>query len=118
MEIISTLINWFIPSLIAAIGIMLSSEIIEHNLEFKNAIIIGLTANILPIIITTFFAQIYEWIFYSSIVINLILWITLSIIIMKDIFVVDRLKIGILGFIITQILLFIIPLFLPILNFL
>jgi hypothetical protein len=109
MDIISLLVSWLIPSIIAAIGIMLSNSIIEHRLELKHALIMGLAANFLPELIKMFYGQIYGWIPYGSIVLNLALWIILATIIMSESGIIDRVKIGGLGFLITQVLLIIIP---------
>lgn len=123
VDIVSLLISWLVPSLVAAVAIMLSSGIIEHNLEFKHAIIMGLVANIIPSLMNSYLSQLYSWIPYgymslgpmtlASAIVNLLLWIGLAAIIMSEAEKGDRLKIGVLGFIITEILMFVMPLFVP-----
>lgn len=120
VDIVSLLISWLVPSLVAAVAIMLSSGIIEHNLEFKHAIIMGLVANIIPSLMNSYLSQLYSWIPYgymslgpmtlASAIVNLLLWIGLAAIIMSEAEKGDRLKIGVLGFIITEILMFVMPL--------
>jgi hypothetical protein len=107
------LIYWFLPSLIAAMGIMAASEMVKHKLEFKRALLMGLIANFLPGMMDTFYEQISNFIPYgsikignitlASIVINIIIWVRLSTLIMEN-GIVDRIKIGIIGFSITNIL--------------
>ena len=110
------LISWLITSIITAIGIMLSSEIIEHNLEFKHAILMALAANLLPYILYIEYLNIQ----IGSVILTthllrtllyLIGWVVIALIIMRDTSVGNRIKIAILGFVITQILLFILPWF-------
>ncbi len=104
------LLNWLIPSILAAIGIMLSSNIIEHNLEFKHAIMIALAANIIPSIAFMFLSSYFRGILFGFVLLDLLCWIALTFLIMSDIEVIDRIKIAILGFGITQVLLYILPL--------
>ena len=124
IEIFGLLISWLVPSLAAAVAIMLSSEIIEHNLQLKHAIILGLIANIIPSLINSYLGHIYAWIPYgymslgpmtlASAIIGLILWIGLSMLIMSDANKDNRIKIGILGFLITEILMIVMPLIIPV----
>jgi len=109
--ITTLLISWLVPSIIAAIGIMLSSSIIEHKLELKHALIMGILANFLPVLLKVFYGQIYSWIPYGSVALDLILWIILAVILMSESSITDRIKIGGLGFIITQTLTTIISIF-------
>lgn len=121
-EIISLLISWIVPSLVAAVAIMLSSGIIKHNLQFMHAIIMGLAANIIPTLMNSYLSQLGSWVPYgymnlgpmtlASAVVNLLLWMGLAILIMSDASKGDRLKIGALGFVITEILVLLMPLFL------
>lgn len=106
---IYVLLNWLIPSILAAIGIMLSSNIVEHNLEFKHAIIMALAANIVPSIAFMFLSSYFIGIPFGFVILDLLCWIALAFLIMSDIKVIDRIKIGILGFGITQVLLFVLP---------
>ncbi|MCK4730257.1 MAG: hypothetical protein KAT28_02965 [Candidatus Aenigmarchaeota archaeon] len=106
---IYVLLNWLIPSILAAIGIMLSSNIIEHNLEFKHAILIALAANIVPSIAFMFLGSYFMGIPFGFVLLDLLCWIALAFLIMSDIEVIDRIKIAILGFGITQVLLFVLP---------
>ncbi len=110
-SIISMLISWLVPSIIAAIGIMLSSKIIEHNLEFKRAIVMALLANILPIIVSMFFGSFFFLLPFGSVILTLFCWIILALIIMSDMEMFDRVKVAILGFVITEIIWFILPFF-------
>lgn len=107
---IYTLLNWLIPSILAAIGIMLSSNIIEHNLEFKHAILIALAANIVPSIAFMFLSSYFIGIPFGFVILDLLCWIVLAFLIMSDIEVINRVKIAILGFGITQVLLYVLPL--------
>ncbi len=104
------LLNWLIPSILAAIGIMLSCNIIEHDLEFKHAIIMALAANIIPSLAFMFFSSYFIGIPFGFMLLDLLCWIVLAFLIMSDIEVIDRIKIAILGFGITQVLLYILPL--------
>ncbi|RLJ00605.1 MAG: hypothetical protein DRP06_01800 [Candidatus Aenigmatarchaeota archaeon] len=106
---IYVLLNWLIPSILAAIGMMLSSNIIKHNLEFKHAIIIALAANIVPSIAFMFLNSYFIGIPFGFVLLDLLCWIALTFLIMSDIEVIDRIKIAILGFGITQVLLFVLP---------
>jgi hypothetical protein len=120
-DILSTLIYWLVPSLIAAVVIMFLSGIIEHKLQFKQALILGLAANIIPQLIDSYYNQIYSYIpsasliigtmSLGSIVVTLIFWVGLAAILMKESEMKDRIKIGALGFAITEILLFVIKFF-------
>ena len=106
---INLLIFWLVPSLIATLAIMLSSSIIEHRIELKKALIMGLSANFFPELIKMLNFHIPFP--YSSTILDFALWIILAAIIMPG-SIKDRIKIGSLGFIITQILIFVIPFFL------
>jgi len=107
------IIYWFLPSLIAAMGVMAASEMIIHKLEFKRALLMGLVANFFPGMMNIFYEQIYNYIPYSSIkighltlasvILNIIIWIRLSTYIMEG-RTIDKIKIGVVGFLITNIL--------------
>ena len=108
------LIYWFLPSLIAAFGIMAASEIVVNKLEFKRALLMAVIANFFPSMMTIFYEQIFTYIPYSSIkignltlasiILSIIIWIELSIYIMEN-GTIDKIKIGIIGFLITNALL-------------
>jgi len=112
-----------ISSVVAAIAIMLSSEIIEHNLEAKHAIIMALAANIAstfatPIISPMISAYIpaitlIGSITLPSLVIDLAFWIILSFVIMTNSFNDEKIKIAIFGFAITTVVIIAMPYLIP-----
>jgi len=120
------LITPLISSAVAAIAIMLSSEIIEHNLEFKHAIIMAVAANFAAFVVTPFiepFLMAYipaivltGSITLTELVINFIFWIVLSMVIMTQSFWDEKIKIAIYGFVVTQIVMIILPTVLTLLG--
>jgi hypothetical protein len=118
-DIVTTLIS----SIIAAIAIMISSEIIEHNLEAKHAIIMALAANIAsafatPIISPFISAYIPAVTLLSGItlpglIVDLAFWVILSFVIMTNSFNDEKIKIAIYGFVITTAVMIAMPYLLP-----
>lgn len=103
------LINWLIASLIAAISIMLAEEIIEHNLELIHSLIMALLANLAPTLLLEYFPFYFGIIPFSSLATSLLCWILLALIFLRDAEFWDRIKIAILGFAVSQILMFFLP---------
>jgi hypothetical protein len=112
-----------ISSIVAAIAIMISSEIIEHNLEAKHAIVLALAANrasafATPIIEPLFSAYIPAITLISGItlpglIIDLAFWIILAFVIMTNSFTDEKIKIAIYGFAITTVVMIAMPYILP-----
>jgi hypothetical protein len=112
-----------ISSVVAAIAIMLSSEIIEHNLEAKHAIVLALAANLASTFATPILSpmisaylpaiNLISGITLPGLVVDLAFWMILSFVIMTNSFNDEKIKIAILGFIITTIAVAALPLVLP-----
>jgi hypothetical protein len=112
-----------ISSIVAAIAIMISSEIIEHNLEAKHAIILALAANlastfatpILSPMLSAFIPPIslISGITLPSLIVDLAFWIILSFVIMTNSFTDEKIKIAIFGFAITTVVMIAFPYVLP-----
>ena len=115
-----------ISSVVAAIAIMLSSELIEHNLEFKHAIFLALAANIATFFATPFVApMLTSYIPYvvltsdmttTTLLVDLALWIILAFVIMTDSLTEEKIKIALYGFVVTTIVMLILPYILPVLG--
>ena len=122
---INNFITAGISSLVAAIAIMLSSEIIEHNLEFKHAISIAvaasLAASFLTPVVESILGPYIPTIFIGSqtlaaLAINLAFWLALSMVILTQSFMNEKIKIAIYGFIVTTIVLEVLPVILPLVG--
>ncbi len=100
------LINWLVASLIAAISIMLAEEIIEHNLELTHSLIMALLANLAPTLLLEYFPFYFGILPFPSLATSLLCWILLALIFLRDAEFWDRIKIAILGFAVSQILMF------------
>jgi len=96
-------------SIVAMIGIILSSEIIEHNLELKHAAIMAFVANIITYIAPRFISGYFSLIPYGYYILNIVCWIAVSLIVMSESLYIDRIKIAFLGYILTQVITFILP---------
>ncbi|MGC9310780.1 MAG: hypothetical protein ACP5E4_03600 [Candidatus Aenigmatarchaeota archaeon] len=109
-----------ISSLVAAVAIMLSSEIIEHNLEWKHAIIMAVVANVATTFATPVFGQIIAaslavslpviaGISLLTLAIDLLFWVLASALLMSESFMNERIKIAVYGFFVTQIAMYFLP---------
>lgn len=111
-----------ISSVVAAIAIMLSSEIIEHNLEFNHAIKIAVAASVAAAFLTPLvesFLNTYIPVIWiggqtlTVLMINLAFWLVLSMLILTQSFRDEKIKIALYGFVVTTIVLEILPVVLP-----
>jgi uncharacterized membrane protein len=110
----------FIPAIIssgiAAVAIMLAAEFVEHNLEWKHAIIMAVVANLATSILTPLLLPFVPVIAVASMnltgtIVNLLFWIALAMVIMKESYTKDKIKIAVYGFIATQATLYLLNLF-------
>ena len=113
-SILSLLISWLIPFIVAAVVLMISSGIFDNwDLSPIRSVIIAFFATTLPFIFSTFLSP-YLSFFYSipfgNMIPSLICWIILVMLI-SDADILDKLKIAVLGFFVTQIILFVLPYF-------
>ncbi|MBN2095543.1 MAG: hypothetical protein JW727_05835 [Candidatus Aenigmarchaeota archaeon] len=120
MDLLSMLIGPLIASVVAALVIMISSEIIEHNLELKHAVILAVAANLATSFISPFLAPMVTMYLpllsmriagqqLAALVLGLLFWIVLSVFIMSDSLLMAKIKIASFGFIVTTIVLMVLP---------
>ncbi len=112
------LIFWLVPFIFATVVLMILSGIFDSwDLSPVRSIIIAFFATLLPLILSTFLAftlpislglsLYFFWIFlFGNTIFGLIFWIILVMLI-SDADWEDKLKIAVLGFAVTQIILFI-----------
>lgn len=115
-----------ISSVVAAIAIMISSEIIEHNLEAKHAIVMALAANIAAALATPLIVPFLNpylpaitligTITTTTLIIDLAFWVILSFVIMTNSFTDEKIKIAIYGFVITTAVVAALPYLWPTIN--
>ena len=111
---LALIIYWILPSIIASLGVMAACELTIYKLEFFKALAVGFGANIVPTLMNAYYTQLAYLIPYgyirlgnislASMIVNVIIWIRLSMFVMSDANLFDKIKIGVLGFTITQIL--------------
>jgi len=123
MYSLDTFVMPIISSVVAAIAIMISSEIIEHNLEAKHAIILALAANIASAFATPLLSPLISvyipaitlvsGITLPSLIVDLAFWIILAFVIMTNSFTDEKIKIALFGFAITTVVIIALPYVLP-----
>ncbi len=110
-SIVSMLILWLVPFIVAAVVLMISSGIFDSwDLSPVHSIIIAFFATTPPFIISTFLIPYPYFSFFYAIpfgdmILSIICWIILVMLI-SDAEWEDKLKIAVLGFAVTQIILF------------
>ena len=107
-------VSWFIPFIVAAVAIMFSSELFDHDFSAKESFIMAFFATILPFVFRGFLYSQLSFFYalpFGDMILSFLSWILLSLIIMREADWDDKIKIAVLGFVITQIVLFILPYF-------
>jgi hypothetical protein len=105
-------IYWFVPFIVAAVAIMLSSELFDHDFSALESTVMAFFATILPFVFRSFLYSQLSFIYvlpFGDMILSFVSWIVLSLIIMHEADWEDKIKIAVLGFVITQIVLFILP---------
>lgn len=113
-SVISMFIYWFVPFVVAAVAIMLSSGIFDHDFSAKESTIMAFFATTIPFLLSTFLYSQLSFFYalpFGGMILSFLSWIVLSLIIMREADWDDKIKIAVLGFVITQIVLFILPYF-------
>ncbi len=109
-SIIYMLILWLVPFIVATVVLMISSKIF-WDVSPVRLFIIAFFATLLPFILSIFLALslYFLWVFlFGNIIFGLIFWISLVMLI-SDADEKDKLKIAVLGFAVTQVILFALP---------
>ncbi|MCK4428802.1 MAG: hypothetical protein KAU95_00380, partial [Candidatus Aenigmarchaeota archaeon] len=110
--ITTMLISQLVPFIVAAVVLMISSGIFD-NWDFSpvRSLIIAFFATMIPFIFSTFLSSYLSFFYaipFSDMILSVICWIILVILI-SDADWEDKLKITVLGFVVTQVILFFIP---------
>ena len=106
---ILTLISWLIPSIIAAIGITLSAELIDRDMDFVQILKMAIYANSLPAVASLFLSKYLIRIPYGFELLGFLCWIGLALVMLSDTETVNRIKIAVIGFLITSVLWYLLP---------
>lgn len=113
-SIFSMLVSWLVPFIVAAVVLMISSGIFDSlDLSPIRSIIIAFFATTLPFILSVFLGSYLSFFYllpFGNMIFSLICWIILVMLI-SDADWEDKLKIAVLGFAVTQIILYILPYF-------
>jgi hypothetical protein len=113
-SIVSMLISWLVPFIVAAVVLMFSSGLFDNwDLSPVRSLIIAFFATTLPFILSTFLSPYLSFFYaipFGDMILSIICWIILVMLI-SDADWGDKLKIAVLGFVVTQIILFILPYF-------